>query len=297
MEKQEYQGYTGVWRRLKSGAAIFIRDGEDIRKAARRNFEDKKNKARLKEIADKDDKAFEKEQQAKKERMKAFLEKGELSEEYNTADKAVRDAKDEQDRLRNERYKVEDEAQKTRFKNEFGIKVNQNQVEQLKEFGRINKNTADLENSIIAHKETRAKMNKVGMQNASYELTTKDLQDELAMNEFKNKYSRFYGHEAMKEVEARAIRSIDKATEGKARSQEFSKMTRKQLAEYIVERQIERGVVKAENKEAQVQGRLKGIGDAKPMSKQELIKGAESMAKTPKERAKEIDRINKKNKK
>ena len=33
----EFEGYTGVWRRLKSGAAIFIRDGEDIKSAIRRN--------------------------------------------------------------------------------------------------------------------------------------------------------------------------------------------------------------------------------------------------------------------
>lgn len=250
--KQEYQGYTGVWRRLKSGAAIFIRDGEDIRKAVKRNFEDTKNKERLRKIADEDDRAFEREQQARKERMKAFREKGELSDEYNKADMDIRSAKDEQDRLRNERYRVEDEAQKTRFKNEFGIKVNPAQVEQLKKIGQVQKNTADLENSIIAHKETRAKMNKVGMQNASYELTNKDLADEIAMNEFKNKYARFYGHEAMKEVEARTIADLDKKITGQAQTREFkTKMTPKQKATAIDSANNWREQIKKNNEETQ----------------------------------------------
>ena len=57
----------------------------------------------------------------------------------------------------------------------------------------------------------------------------------------------------------------------------FNKMTRKQLAEYIVDNQIERGVVKPENRDLQVNGRLKGVGASKAMSKQELLKGAEDI--------------------
>lgn len=51
----EYEGYTGVWRRLKSGAAIFIRDGEDIKSAIRRNYNSQKLIEKRKEIIEKED--------------------------------------------------------------------------------------------------------------------------------------------------------------------------------------------------------------------------------------------------
>ena len=60
-------------------------------------------------------------------------------------------------------------------------------------------------------------------------------------------------------------RSIDSA------NADYSKMTRQQLAEVIVDDQISRGVVKAESRNIQIKGRLKGIGSAKPMSKKELL--------------------------
>lgn len=46
----------------------------------------------------------------------------------------------------------------------------------------------------------------------------------------------------------------------------FEEMTRRELAEVIVDDQIRRGVVKEERREFQIKARLKGIGQAKPMS-------------------------------
>ena len=46
----------------------------------------------------------------------------------------------------------------------------------------------------------------------------------------------------------------------------LEEMTRRELAEIIVDDLIERGITKAERKEAQIQGRLKGVGALKPMS-------------------------------
>lgn len=55
----------------------------------------------------------------------------------------------------------------------------------------------------------------------------------------------------------------------------FEKMTRKELATLLVEDQIKRGVVKIENKEAQIKSKLKGFGSyIKPMSKTELVRYA-----------------------
>ena len=54
----------------------------------------------------------------------------------------------------------------------------------------------------------------------------------------------------------------------------LEEMTRYELAEVIVDDQIKRGVVKPENKESQIQGRLNGVGALKPMTKSELYKSA-----------------------
>lgn len=62
-------------------------------------------------------------------------------------------------------------------------------------------------------------------------------------------------------------REIDKANGKK----DYSSMTRKELAEAIVDDQIKRGIVKKESRELQINARLKGIGSAKPMSKQDLL--------------------------
>lgn len=43
-------------------------------------------------------------------------------------------------------------------------------------------------------------------------------------------------------------------------------MTRKQMIEAIVNDQIERGIVKAEDRQMQVNARLKGCGALRPMS-------------------------------
>lgn len=56
-------------------------------------------------------------------------------------------------------------------------------------------------------------------------------------------------------------------------------MTKRQLAETIVDDQIKRGVIKQENRDFQINSRLKGLGALKPMSKNELIKGTESVLK------------------
>ena len=56
----------------------------------------------------------------------------------------------------------------------------------------------------------------------------------------------------------------------------LEKMTRKELAEVIVNDQIKRGLVKSENKNLQIKIRLKGNGLIKAMSKDELYKAAKA---------------------
>lgn len=51
-------------------------------------------------------------------------------------------------------------------------------------------------------------------------------------------------------------------------------MTRKELAEIIVNNQIERGLVKLENKEKQIKARLKGCGMIKAMGWMDLYETA-----------------------
>lgn len=51
-------------------------------------------------------------------------------------------------------------------------------------------------------------------------------------------------------------------------------MTRKELAEIIVNDQIKRGIVKPERKEFQIQSRLKGCGMIKAMGWMELYETA-----------------------
>jgi len=46
-------------------------------------------------------------------------------------------------------------------------------------------------------------------------------------------------------------------------------MTRKQMIEAIINDQIKRGIVKAENKQMQINARLKGCGALRPMSLRE----------------------------
>lgn len=57
----------------------------------------------------------------------------------------------------------------------------------------------------------------------------------------------------------------------------LEKMSRKELAEFIVDNQIKRGIVKAENKEKQIKARLKGLGMLKAQSWTDLYNGAKSM--------------------
>lgn len=57
---------------------------------------------------------------------------------------------------------------------------------------------------------------------------------------------------------------------------ELEKMTRRELAEVIVNEQIKKGIVKPESKEIQIQARLKGCGALKPMCKNELYAGAKA---------------------
>lgn len=56
-------------------------------------------------------------------------------------------------------------------------------------------------------------------------------------------------------------------------------MTRKELAELIVEDQIKRGVIKEENRDFQINARLKGCGSLKAMSKRDLLNGALALVK------------------
>lgn len=68
-------------------------------------------------------------------------------------------------------------------------------------------------------------------------------------------------------------REIDKIN-GKT---DYHSMTRQELAELIVDDQIRRGIIKKESREVVIRGRLKGLGASKPMTKSELIKGAEAI--------------------
>lgn len=58
---------------------------------------------------------------------------------------------------------------------------------------------------------------------------------------------------------------------------ELEKMTRKELANFIVTNQIERGILKEESRERVVKGLLKGAGFLKAQSKSELLQGAKAM--------------------
>lgn len=58
---------------------------------------------------------------------------------------------------------------------------------------------------------------------------------------------------------------------------ELEKMTKKELANFIVTNQIERGILKEENRSKVVTRMLKGIGILKPQTKTELLMAAKSM--------------------
>ncbi len=58
---------------------------------------------------------------------------------------------------------------------------------------------------------------------------------------------------------------------------ELEKMTRKELAEVIVNNQIKRGIVKPEKKDFQIKTRLKGCGCLKAQSWMDLYEGAKAM--------------------
>ena len=58
---------------------------------------------------------------------------------------------------------------------------------------------------------------------------------------------------------------------------ELEKMTRKELAEVIVDNQINRGIIKAERKDVVLKGYLKGAGYLKAQSWTDLYNGAKSM--------------------
>lgn len=182
MEKQEYEGYKGVWRRLKSGAAIFIRDGEDIKSAVRRNYNSQKLENKKKEILNRDYQAFEKEQSARNDKMIAFREKGELSKAYEEASSRERSYKQEQDRLRQERYNVEDEQQRVTARNRFGMQIKKDQVEQLKKVGNVKQNLSDLRKAIKEHNEQNT------------------LSSELDLGDQKAKFTDVYGYESMKDA-------------------------------------------------------------------------------------------------
>lgn len=56
----------------------------------------------------------------------------------------------------------------------------------------------------------------------------------------------------------------------------LEEMTRRELAEIIVDDQIKRGVVNEENRDLQIKARLYGIGSLKPMSKKDLYKAVKA---------------------
>ena len=55
---------------------------------------------------------------------------------------------------------------------------------------------------------------------------------------------------------------------------ELEKMTRRELAEVIINDQIKRGIIKEENKEMQINARLKGCGMVKAMGWMDLYETA-----------------------
>lgn len=56
----------------------------------------------------------------------------------------------------------------------------------------------------------------------------------------------------------------------------LEEMTRRELAEIIVDDQIKRGIVNEENRDLQIKARLYGIGSLKPMTKNELYRVVKS---------------------
>lgn len=58
---------------------------------------------------------------------------------------------------------------------------------------------------------------------------------------------------------------------------QLEKMTRRELAEVIVNNQIERGITRVETKELQIERRLKGCGVLKAQSWTDLYEAAKSM--------------------
>lgn len=79
------------------------------------------------------------------------------------------------------------------------------------------------------------------------------------------------------ESKASAIKRFGQSHIQKSNTVNFRKMTRKELAAYIVDNQIKRGIVKPENRKKQIDARLKGHGAIKAESWTDLYNGAKAM--------------------
>lgn len=202
----EFEGYTGVWRRLKSGAAIFIRDGEDIKKAVRRNFNGDKATQKLREYDKKDYEAFEREQQARRDLGKVLKEKGELSADYEKVLKTMKQAKAEQNKIYNEKHDYINEMQDLARKQEQGLKIKQEQANRLKEVGNTKKSLADLRKAVREYNEKKGKDGSIS------------LKSEIELGEQKNRFADKYGYETMKEEMEKINKTTDKYQTPKERA-------------------------------------------------------------------------------
>lgn len=216
----EYEGYTGVWRRLKSGAAIFIRDGEDIKKAVRRNFNSNKMREKADALIDKESDLTHKLYSSREKKDMLLKEKGELSKEYADAEVMEKTYKRERDNTYYERMEIEDNIRKLGSINRKGFNIKQEQANRLKEVGNTKKSLADLRKAVKEYDEKKGKDGSIS------------LKAEIELGEEKNKFADKYGYETMKDETARVYTDIEK---DKFKTQK----TPKETSEYIKKRNAE----------------------------------------------------------
>lgn len=143
------------------------------------------------------------------------------------------------------RYLKNKEKDNSDFENKYLKAHKEPSIENSKEYENFSKEYA----SKYSDKERTKMFDK------SQESRRREIEGDNLNDKFKNKTPK------------QKAREIDKANGKK----DYSSMTRKELAEAIVDDQIKRGIVKKESRELQINARLKGIGSAKPMSKQDLL--------------------------
>lgn len=136
---KDREGFSGVWRTIR-GAHVFIRDGEDLDSAIKRNEKFKKSLADIeKEYKEKRKQKVEERQNAFREMRSARDEYGELSEEFDKKQKEYFKQSDELAELdaqkRLDRHEVTRREMNTM--SQEGMKVKSEQLENLKNAGKI----------------------------------------------------------------------------------------------------------------------------------------------------------------